>query len=265
LSPHKIQFRLIDSPPPRAVSDIAPFNMAVDLAIARMAREGRCPPTIRFYDWGGVPSLSMGSFQKWDGIKTSLLREKKIPAVKRPTGGRAILHGDELTYSISSPYRGPFTGNLFDCYGKISRGFEKALRKLNVPVEVKARKGKAIRGKSAVCFQSTSFAEIGVRGRKLIGSAQKRWTDGFLQQGSIPYSIDRELHEAVFEDYDPDSMIGMKEILNGFEPELFKSFLKESFEDELEAELIPEGFLPEEVRLAMGFLPECRLHPALEE
>lgn len=232
--------------------------MAADLAIARFAREGKSPPTIRFYNWGNLPALSLGSFQKLDGINISLIRKKNIPVVKRPTGGRAILHGDDLTYSISSPYKRPFNGGLFDCYGLISRAFEKALKKLKVPVEVKTRREKPIKGKSAVCFQSTSFAELTVNGKKLIGSAQKRWTDGFIQQGSVPYEIDRKLHAGIFPDYDPNAMAGLREVLAGFDPSTFKTLLKGSFEEEFQAELIPGEFLPEEVQLARELLPGCR-------
>jgi len=252
-------FRLLDAPPPCAPSDTAPFNMAADEAIARLVKEGKSPPTIRFYDWGGNPALSLGSFQKLDGINISAIKGKNIPAVKRPTGGRAILHGDELTYSVSSRYEGPFKGGLFDCYGAICRAFERALKKLKIPVEVKTLRKKPIKGRSAVCFQSTSFAELSTNGKKLMGAAQKRWTDGFLQQGSIPYEIDRALHARIFSDYDSDAMAGLREVAGEFDPSSFKTLLKESFEEELEAGLIPGDFLPEELLLARELLPECRV------
>jgi lipoate-protein ligase A len=245
----------------------AAFNMALDQAIAEAVRAGRAPATIRFYGWER-PAVSLGSFQGIDGINAGFLKETGIPIVKRPTGGRAILHGNELTYSVSSRYEGKLRGNLFACYRTISEALEAAIRKLGVPVEARrrrekpdARPGGPAHGhsNSAVCFQSVSFGEITFGGRKLVGSAQKRWTDGFLQQGSIPYEIDAALHAKVFPDFDGEAMAGLFEAAGRpvVHPD-FMLFLRESFEEALGLPLLHSEAGEAEILRARELLPGFR-------
>ncbi len=242
--------RVIESGPGGAA-----FNMALDEAIAQRVRAGESPFTLRLYSWEGA-SLSIGSFQKLNGINLEAVKSKKVPVVKRPTGGRAILHGEELTYSFSSRYEGSFRGGLFACCEVISRAIYEALKETGVPVQVKSGRGKD-RVRSAVCFQSVSFAEITAHGKKLVGSAQKRWTDGFLQQGSIPYRIDRGLSSAIFPDFDPGLMTGLEEASGGdFYPERFVQAMREEFAECLGAALRVEGPCPAELALARELLPK---------
>jgi lipoate-protein ligase A len=97
------EWRLIDSGPGDAF-----YNMALDEAIATGVRKGAAAPTLRLYGWDR-PSLTLGCFQKTADINIEYCRSHDIPVVRRPTGGRAILHGDELTYSLSAK----LTGSLF--------------------------------------------------------------------------------------------------------------------------------------------------------
>lgn len=260
-APEALEFRLIDSTPDYNGLDIAAFNMAVDEAISRSVSSGLNPPTIRFYDWK-IPSITIGSFQKFEGLNIDFLKHAKLPVAKRPTGGRAILHGYELTYSLASRYDGPFRGDLFHCYGLISRAFESAFREMGLPVQVTSRRKKSRESraeKNAVCFQALSFAEIGVDGKKIIGSAQKRSREGFLQQGSVPFIIDRELHKKVFSGFDPGAMAGLAELLPIFNAAFFKALLKTTFERGLGARLIPGELTCEEIRLAAEILPNFRI------
>ncbi len=178
------EWRLIDSGPGDAF-----YNMSVDEAIAAEVRKGAAAPTLRLYGWDR-PSLTLGCFQKISDINIDYCRAHDIPVVRRPTGGRAILHGDELTYSFSAKTdREPFSHGLLDSYRRISAAFSIAFKKIGVIAESKKEREKGrVLGRSPLCFHSSSFGELLVENKKLVGSAQKRWNDGLLQQGSIPYS-----------------------------------------------------------------------------
>ncbi len=175
-------WRLIDSGPQDAF-----YNMALDEAIASAVRENVSPSTLRFYGWT-LPSISIGCFQKTDNLDLGYAFLAGIPVVRRPTGGRGILHGDELTYSFSSPNEGAFAGGLFESYQALSAAFSLVFSRLGLLIETQKRKHAP--GRSPLCFQSASFGEITVGGKKIIGSAQRRRRNGFLQQGSIPLNID---------------------------------------------------------------------------
>ncbi|HXX58497.1 MAG TPA: lipoate--protein ligase family protein, partial [Thermodesulfovibrionales bacterium] len=168
-----------------------PLNMAIDEAVAESVRQGKAPPTLRVYAWTR-PSVSIGCFQKIASVNLSYCAERDISVVRRVTGGRAILHNDELTYGFSAPtVSGPFSKGLRDSYEKISHAFCRALSILGLSPETGTAREPCHRdGKNPLCFDSLSFAEITLESKKAVGSAQKRWRDGLLQQGSIPYSFD---------------------------------------------------------------------------
>lgn len=213
--------------------------MALDEALSFFARKGDSPPVLRMYGWSG-PSVSLGAFQKIADIDCDYCAASKIPIVRRPTGGRAILHGDELTYSFSSPNSGIFSGSLPDSYRKLGIVFQRSfdLAGLRCAMKSEREKGKNL-VRSALCFSSTSLGEISCSGSKIIGSAQKRWPDGFLQQGSIPFSIDRKHLAGIFtlspsltaEKKDADELTGLRDHLPHFDPELFKNCLISAFEE----------------------------------
>jgi len=222
----------------------ASCNMALDEAIAVSVRKGDSPPTLRLYSWD-KPSLSLGRFQKSSDINIEYCRANRIQIVKRPTGGRAILHGDELTYSFSvRTDHEPFSKGLLDSYKKISAVFNLALNKLGIQAESKKHreKGRVLAG-SPLCFQSSSFGEILIDNKKIIGSAQKRWTDGLLQQGSIPYIIDEPATMKVFRlkpsQNIKESMTGLKDIIPDLSDKEFRGIIKRSFEEIFDIKLIP--------------------------
>jgi lipoate-protein ligase A len=210
--------------------------MALDEAIATSVRNHESPPTLRLYGWDR-PSLSLGSFQKSSSVDLEYCRENSMPVVRRPTGGRAILHGDELTYSFSvRTDHGPFAKGLLESYRNISSAFSLAFRKIGLSVESKDRRedGRVLT-RSPLCFRSSSYGEILIENRKVVGSAQKRWKDGLLQQGSIPFSFDTKSMRHVF---GPDScsrtgdyMAALREIMKDFDEEVFKRSIREAFEE----------------------------------
>lgn len=243
-------WRLIDSGPCRAS-----YNMALDEAIAAHVRKGDASPTLRLYVWDR-PSLSLGCFQKVSDINIEYCTANKIPIVRRPTGGRAILHDNELTYSFSvRTDHDAFSKGLLDSYRKISAAFALAFKKAGINAETKRQREKGrVLAKSPFCFQSSSFGEILIDNRKVVGSAQKRWNDGLLQQGSIPYLYNGEAMRNIFRAEKTsslrDCMIGLKEVLTGFKEDEFKKQISASFEETFGIRLVPARPSQDEVLLA---------------
>jgi len=228
--------------------------MALDEAISLSVRKGSSPPTLRLYGWER-PSVSIGLFQRISDIDLQYCIKNNLPVVRRPTGGRAILHGDELTYSFSSGNEGFFSGGLLDTYRQLGSALKSALDMLGLDITIKGERaeGRTLT-RSPLCFRSVSYGELSWEGKKLVGSAQKRWKDGFLQQGSLPYLIDEENTRKVFSI--PSSsdikkgMIGLREAVPGIEPRQIKEAIRASFERSFRISLLYSGLSPEEFHLA---------------
>jgi lipoate-protein ligase A len=229
--------------------------MALDEAIATLVRKEGLPPVLRLYGWDRL-SLSLGCFQKISDIHSGYCRRCGIPIVRRPTGGRAILHGEELTYSLSSGIRsGHFSGGLLDSYRRIGAAFQRALQRSGLAVETKSQreKGRVLAG-SPLCFQSSSYGEILVDNKKVVGSAQKRWNDGLLQQGSIPYSYCAEEMEKIF---GPEycsafgkCATGLRDVAPGLDEDRLKRNVVSSFEEVFGIRFLPGCPSREEMSLA---------------
>ncbi len=173
-------WRLVLDPP----SDGA-RNMAVDEAFLEEAAAGRSLPTLRLYAWE-PPTLSLGFAQPVADVNREALRRMGWGLVRRPTGGRAILHTDELTYSITAPENHPLMqGGVLESYRRLSLGLLAGLRLLGVEGQADAGQRTRAVG-NPVCFEIPSQYEISAGGRKLIGSAQARRAGGVLQHGAFP-------------------------------------------------------------------------------
>jgi len=244
-------WRFIDTGPCSAA-----YNMALDEAIAVDVRKDNAPPTLRLYGWD-VPSVSIGCFQKFSDVDIEYCTKKHIPVVRRPTGGRAILHSNEITYSFSvkTTHR-LFSKGLLDSYKKISIALGSALSKIGLSPELKLIR-EAHRLRNPLCFHSTSYGEITINNKKIIGSAQKRWTDSLLQQGSIPFIIDRDELVKVFRLKSTHGIrevfIGLKEILPELTTDDLKNAIRTSFEETFNTRLITLSPSHEEVSLAQEF------------
>jgi len=233
--------------------------MALDEVVAGAVREDYAPPTLRIYGWD-FPSVSIGCFQKISDIDFEYCRANHVPVTRRPTGGRAILHGDEITYSFSAKTSdGFFSKGLLDSYKKISAAFEKAFLKIGLAPELKLLKDNRHTvtedmRKSPLCFQSVSYGEISVMRNKIIGSAQKRWLDGLLQQGSIPFSLDREKTARVFgiqPTSEPNNRAhGLKDIMSDLNPGDLKDAIRVSFEEVFDIHFVSVSPYDEEIVLA---------------
>ncbi len=160
-------------------------DMAVDEAILAAVGAGDVPPTLRLYGWN-PPCLSLGYGQRAREADLTRLAALGWGIVRRPTGGRAILHADELTYSLSLPADDPLArGGIVESYRRISEALLIALRRLGAQPHAD-RAEKTDEPPSPVCFETPSHYEITVNGRKLVGSAQVRRKQGLLQHGTLP-------------------------------------------------------------------------------
>ncbi len=169
-------------------------NMAVDEAILASARlEVDNLPTLRFYGWA-APTISVGYLQDAEPFTRF-----GLPVVRRMTGGRAVLHDMELTYSVvAGAADGVFSGGITPAYAMISRAIVAALADVGIEAFFTPSTRTVKRYKSPACFHSPSRYEILVDGKKLVGSAQRRYKDAFLQHGSILYDLDAGLNSRVF-------------------------------------------------------------------
>ena len=167
-------------------------NMAIDEAITRAIAADAAPPTLRFYAWA-PPCVSLGRNQPITDLDLARIAGLGYQVVRRPTGGRAILHTDELTYSlIAAPEHPLVAGSVLDSYLRISKGLVAGLRQLGIRAEPAPGSNRAGPGVSAACFEVPSAYEIIARddgggdGRKILGSAQARHPRSVLQHGSLP-------------------------------------------------------------------------------
>jgi lipoate-protein ligase A len=161
-------------------------NMARDEAISRVVSAGAQPPTLRFYGWV-PPAISLGQSQRISSVNEAACREAGVGLVRRATGGLAILHTDELTYSIALPIAHPLAeGDVMTSYRRIADAIVEALKRLGVRDANADRVAKEDKAKGPVCFEAPSDYEVVGGGKKLVGSAQWRRVDGVLQHGSLP-------------------------------------------------------------------------------
>jgi len=168
--------------------------MSVDEAILDAVRKGESHPTLRLYAWEPA-CLSLGYAQTVADVNRDALQSAGWDLVRRPTGGRAILHTDELTYSVIGPPSDPrLAGGVIESYMHLSRAILYALHLLDIPAEALEKPIAATPAGSSnpsinhnpVCFEVPSNYEITVSGKKLVGSAQARRRDGVLQHGTFP-------------------------------------------------------------------------------
>jgi lipoate-protein ligase A len=178
----KSTWRLLVHPPAKGS-----WNMAVDEAILDAVNSAEVLPTLRLYAWQPA-CLSLGHAQPFSEVDTRQTTENGWDIVRRPTGGRAILHVDELTYSVIAPQSEPrVKGGVLESYLRLSEALLEALRLLGLnPQANEIASHQNSKAPNPVCFEVPSNYEITVNGKKLIGSAQARRKDGLLQHGALP-------------------------------------------------------------------------------
>lgn len=253
-------------------------NMARDEAMQLLHAQGLTIPTLRLYAWKPA-CLSLGRFQRSTALNREACIAAGIEIVRRPSGGRALLHDDELTYAVvaSSDHALVGAGSIAASYRVISLAFVEALRMLDVQT-VFASKGQ-LEGKplkkssspktstresepeptpkekaSSACFDAPTAYELTIDGRKLIGSAQMRREQVLLQHGAVPLSAHAHRLAALLDDTPVDlaqRMIALDEAAGRrihFE-ELAQALIQ-AFRSVWQIELEPGQWLPEELALA---------------
>jgi len=171
-------------------------NMARDIAVLEAVSAGQSPPTLRFYGWQ-PPCLTLGKHQGLDAVDLEFCRRHAIDVVRRPTGGRALLHHLELTYSVIAPLGAPpLPTALQEAYRVICGGLVAACRSLGIAAELTGGEVnlRLPNPTSTIpCFEAPAEGEVVVAGRKLIGSAMRAHAGCILQHGAILLDWDGRL------------------------------------------------------------------------
>ncbi|BCB04706.1 lipoate--protein ligase family protein [Bacillus sp. KH172YL63] len=242
------------------------YNMALDEALLDWHSQGKIPPTIRFYGWDPA-TLSVGYFQRVEKeINLDAVKEHGLGFVRRPTGGRGVLHEHELTYSVIVSEDHPeMPKTVTEAYRVISEGILKGFQALGleayfaVPKTAEEREGLK-NPRSAVCFDAPSWYELVVEGRKVAGSAQTRQKGVILQHGSILLDLDEDKLFSLFK-YPSDRVkermqrafknkaVAMNEIsTETITMDMAKVAFKKGFEDGLDIYLEPYELSDEETQ-----------------
>jgi lipoate-protein ligase A len=190
---------MIDSPTWRLIADgdlTGDHNMARDVAILEAVSPGEAPPTLRLYGWS-PPCLTLGRHQGVEAADLEFCEREGIEVVRRPTGGRALLHHLELTYAVVAPLgTGSLPRPLQDAYRTICRALVQAMRSLGVEAELTGGEvNLELPGPRTTvpCFEAPAGGEVVVRGRKLVGSAMRAHAGTILQHGAILLDWDGRL------------------------------------------------------------------------
>jgi lipoyl(octanoyl) transferase len=180
---------IIDGPVPGAM------NMALDRAVLACREAGESPPTLRLYRWE-VPTVTLGRFQPIEQVDLDACVRRGFDVVRRPTGGRGVLHDDELTYSIVAATEDGVPRGVAASYRHLSAALAEAYRRLGVGAELTARQ-RGVRGAGA-CYLHATQADLSVGAAKLSGSAQVWKDDAVLQHGSFVVTRDVAAESEVF-------------------------------------------------------------------
>ncbi|MFJ8262111.1 biotin/lipoate A/B protein ligase family protein [Rummeliibacillus sp. NPDC094406] len=233
------------------------YNMALDEALLHWHSEGLIPPVIRFYEWNPA-TLSVGYFQRVQkDIDFDQLKKLNLGFVRRPTGGRAVLHEHELTYSVIVSEKYPnMPKTVTEAYRVISEGLLLGFRNLGLDAyfsvpDSEEKRDILKKPKSAVCFDAPSWYELVVEGKKVAGSAQTRQEGVILQHGSILIDLDDEKLISVFKfpseaskdrmrKHLPQKAIAINQLAKRkVDVEACAEAFHKGFEDALDIELVP--------------------------
>jgi lipoate-protein ligase A len=171
------------------------MNMAIDQALLRLHEQGESAPTLRLYRWS-PPAVSLGYFQRRPGLDPAACRGLGVDVVRRPTGGRAVLHLNDLTYSVVAGIREGMPSSPATAYRLLCEGLMEGFKLLGIEAEMGRERVKP--PQPDVCFLRAATADIVHRGRKFVGSAQTWRGESLLQHGSIVLAPQTQALAAVF-------------------------------------------------------------------
>jgi lipoate-protein ligase A len=245
----RVAWRLLaDAGDPRSTRSGA-WHMAVDETLLESVIAG-APPAVRFYTWS-PPCLSFGRNQPartlFDAARAA---ERGIDIVRRPTGGLAVYHHLELTYSVAAP--AAYFGGPRASYHQINGALVSGLRRLGVAATVAGGRGAPVGVGRDPCFQAPAPGEVVVAGRKLVGSAQRCERRAILQHGSV--LLDGDQSPVLELQHLPGPSTGaitLRELLGGT-PEIgiVQDALAEGFSEQCAARLAPAALTLEELERA---------------
>lgn len=171
------------------------WNMALDRALLDAYDAGEVPPTLRLYSWNR-PTVSLGRFQPLEDLDLAVCASRGIAACRRPTGGRGVLHDDEVTYSIVAGTRDGLPRGTSASYRMLCAGLVEAYREIGIDADLTAR-NRGEQGAGA-CYLHATPADLSLGAAKLSGSAQVWHRESCLQHGSFVISRDVDMEADVF-------------------------------------------------------------------
>lgn len=242
------------------------MNMALDRAVLVGRAEGTSPPTLRLYSWE-VPTVTLGRFQPVGQVDLAACAARGYDVVRRPTGGRGVLHDDELTYSVVASLQEGVPRGVAASYRFISAALAEAYGRLGVGAELTARnRGSAGAG---ACYLHATPADLSLGAAKLSGSAQVWKDDAVLQHGCFVVSRDVQAEAEVFRldaagSRDLGATTATLEQALGSRPstDAIAEAVVRAFEAVLGIRLEPGELTPEELERARGWAPEHVLDTA---
>ena len=187
------------------------YNMDYDSFLLEEAiKEQSKQPVLRFYGWKPA-CVSLGRNQKENNINSEYCKCNGIDIVKRVTGGRALLHDDEVTYSFICPAEILQNGeSVIQSYKEISSAIIKGFQTINIELDFGG--GKKKEASHDYCMLLSTGADLAFNGKKLIGSAQYRTQGYILQHGSVLFNYDKNIIEQIFHEKTQDTITCLKEI-----------------------------------------------------
>ncbi len=259
--PRPIWRLIIDGPVPGAM------NMAIDRAVLESRRAGRCRATVRLYRWER-PTVTLGHFQKAEQVDFGACAARGFDVVRRPTGGRGVLHDDELTYAVVAHVDDGVPRSVAASYRHLCAALAHAYRELGVEAELTPRARGAT--DSGACYMHATQADLSLGAAKLSGSAQVWAADAVLQHGSFVRSRDVEAEAEVFRlgEQGRSALLASTATLSavrGGAPsiESITEAAISGFEDVLGVRLELDRLSPEEVESAESFAEEHSMLAAL--
>jgi lipoate-protein ligase A len=215
-------------------------NMAFDETLLDFSIRNNHKALLRLYGWQN-PTVTVGRNQNIENINLEYCKKHKIEITKRPTGGRALYHNDELTYSfICAADFLKNGGSVINSYKEISNALVEGLKILNVELEYPEYKKVSCSG--GYCMSLATGSDLSYQGKKLVGSAQFRKNGYILQHGSIPLTIDFDIiNKIFFEQTDSSKITTLNEINPNIDIDTLCKCIKKGFENKFEINLIEKS------------------------
>jgi lipoate-protein ligase A len=240
-------------------------NMARDRAVQLAVEQGIAPPTLRLYQWSR-PTVTLGRHQPLDGIDLAACRELGVDVVRRFTGGRGVLHDDELTYAVVARVADGIPRGVAASYRYLCEPLAGAFRALGVDASVTERDRGA--AESPACYLATTRADLSLGALKLSGSAQVWLGATVLQHGSFTFTRDVSREALLFRlDTQQSSRLREGSVTIdqalGERPDLDSvvSAITSAFEGALGITLEAGALMAEESERALQLIPEVLVRP----